>query len=521
MAPEKSNGPEASAGTSSNLPFGATRFPEELRASGEVLARAARRSGEEARDVLGSAGPPLDAAFPARLGDLYRAQAFLWAGAGIAAGERLGRTPVGLVSDGLAPSRRALVLGTVASELWSGYAVLRERARWFPRLVSEEDWGLQHRRGAGRVLDAAAALGGTLIKAGQFASTRPDLLPLAYTETLSGLQDRVPPQPWPVIQEAVSRELRRPTAEVFAGFDREPIAAASIAQVHRACLRDGREVAVKVQYPRIAGLIEADLSALESIFGAISRLEPSVRLRPILDYLRWTLPLELDFRHEARAIGDLRRALEHRADDVTIPDVVEGPSTYRILVMGFEKGVKVNDREGLVAAGMDPREVAELLIDVYADQLFRRGVFHADPHPGNLLARQGSEGPTLVLLDHGLTVRVEPDLVESLRGVILALEVGDYEGLFASLQKAGLELGPEADLDTLLGLVGVLLGNEREEADDGDLGGFGLKLGSSVGGIPVELLLVGRAVGLIDGIARHLYPDIDTIGIVARHVRES
>jgi ubiquinone biosynthesis protein len=308
--------------------------------------------------------------------------------------------------------------------------------------------------------------------------------------------------------------------EVFAEFDREPIAAASIAQVHRARLRDGREVAVKVQYPGIARLIGADLSALESIFGTVSRLEPSVRLRPILDYLRWTLPLELDFRREARAIEDLRRALRHRAGNVAVPDVVEGPGTERLLVMGLEKGVKVNDREGLVAAGMDSSEVAELLIDVYADQLFRRGVFHADPHPGNLLARQGQEGPVLVLLDHGLTVRVEQDLVESLRGVILALEEGDFEGLFASLQEAGLELGPEADLDTLLGLVGVLLGSEREEAGNGDLGGFGLKLGSSVGGIPVELLLVGRAVGLIDGIARQLDPDIDTIGIVARYMRD-
>ncbi len=406
----------------------------------------------------------------------------------------------------------------VTSDVCRAYAALRERARWFPGLVRTEDWELAHRRAAGRLLDAAEALGGTLIKAGQFASTRPDLLPLAYTETLSGLQDRVPPQPWPVIEEAVSRGIGRAVPEVFAEFDREPIAAASIAQVHRARLRDGREVAVKVQYPGVAGLIEADLLALESIFGAISRLEPSVRLRPILDYLRWTLPLELDFRREARAIEDLRHALRHRADDVAVPDVVEGPSTDRILVMGLEKGVKVNDRQGLEAAGMDPREVAELLTDVYADQLFQRGVFHADPHPGNLLVRQGSEGPTLVLLDHGLTVRVEPDLVESLRGAILALESGDFEALFGSLQKAGLELGPEADLDTLLGLVGVLLGNERVD-DDGDLGGFGLKLGSSVGGIPVELLLVGRAVGHIDSIARHLDPDIDTIGIVARSVR--
>lgn len=489
---------------------------EGLRASGEVLARAARRSGEEAWAALDAAGP-FDVAFPPRLGDLYRAQAFLWAGAGLAAGERLGRVvPPGF--DGLAAGRRGLVLGTVASELWSGYAGLRERARWFPWLVSEEDWGLQHRRGAGRVLDAAAALGGTLIKAGQFASTRPDLLPLTYTETLSDLQDRVPPQPWSVIEGAVSREIGRPLDEAFARFDREPIAAASIAQVHRARLRDGREVAVKVQYPGIAALIEADLQALESIFAAISRLEPSVRLGPILDYLRWTLPLELDFRREAWAIEELRRAVGHR-EDVAVPEVVAGLSTERLLVMGLERGVKVTDRAGLAAAGMEPREVAELLVDVYAEQLFESGVFHADPHPGNLLARRGPGGPVLALLDHGLTVRVGEGLVGALGEMILALQDGDLDRLTGALEKTGLKLGPETDLDTLLGLVGVLLGGERAQSGDADgIGGLGLKLGASVGGIPVELLLMGRAIGLIDGTVRQLHPDLDTIGIVARHV---
>jgi predicted unusual protein kinase regulating ubiquinone biosynthesis (AarF/ABC1/UbiB family) len=170
-----------------------------------------------------------------------------------------------------------------------------------PDLVGDEDWELQHRRGAGRVLDAAAALGGTLIKAAQFASARPDLLPAAYTESLSELQDRVPPQPWSVIEETVVREIGRPVSEVFQEFNPEPIAAASIAQVHRARLKDGRMVAVKVQYPGIKSLVEADLTALESIFETISRLEPSVRLQPILDYLRWTLPMELDFRREAEA----------------------------------------------------------------------------------------------------------------------------------------------------------------------------------------------------------------------------
>jgi predicted unusual protein kinase regulating ubiquinone biosynthesis (AarF/ABC1/UbiB family) len=418
------------------------------------------------------------------------------------------------------------VLGVVASDLWIGYAGLRERARWTPDLVRDEDWELQHRRGAGRVLDAAAALGGTLIKAAQFASSRPDLLPAAYVETLSELQDRVPPQPWTVIEGAISREIGRPVSEAFAEFDPEPVASASIAHVHRARLADGRRVAVKVQYPGIASLIEADLSALEGIFKAISRLEPSVNLRPILNYLRWTLPMELDFCREAEAIKDLREALGDR-EDVLVPEVVEGMNTERLLVMEYVEGVKITDRQGLVSAGLDPSRVAEQLVEVYAEQLFQRGVFHADPHPGNLFVQPGEYGPVLVLLDHGLTVTVPPDLVEAMKEAIEALTEGDFDALTGALQKAGLEISPDLDLDTLLGLVGVLFGSDQTGEENGQGAGegtglpqFGLKLGASIGHIPNDLLLVGRAIGLIDGITRQLDPDVDTIEIVARYAQE-
>ena len=479
----------------------------------EVLRRAARRSAAETREAL-DAGIA-DPAVPFRLGDLSRAQWFLWTGANLAATERAGRpAPAGGLPRGV-PSPRTLVLATLAANLYLGYTTLRERASWLPGTVRGGDWELAHRRGAGRLLDAAEALGGTLIKAGQFASSRPDLLPAAYTEELSSLQDRVPPQPAGVIEEAVARELGRPIEEVFSHFDREPVAAASIAQVHRATLRDGRSVAVKVQYPGIPGLIEADLEALGSIFDAIARLEPEVRLQPIADYLRWTLPLELDFEREARAMTGLRRALSHRAD-VVVPEVVEETTTERLLVMDFVEGVRISDREALVSAGIDPGEVAETLNDVFADGLFRRGILHADPHPGNLLVQPGPEGPRIVLLDHGLTMDLEPSFVAALTRMVGAMREGDMDALTRSLGETGLPVGPETDMETLLGVVGVLLGGGREETRP-ELGEIGRGLGASVGDLPPRLLLVGRAIGLLDGITRTLDPDLDVLKIVARY----
>ena len=190
---------------------------------------------------------------------------------------------------------------------------------------------------------------------------------------------------------------------------------------------------------------------------------------------------------------------------------------------------KVTDRERLITAGVDPRRVAELLIEVYAEQLFQRDVFHADPHPGNLFVQSGQNGPVLVLLDHGLTVSVPPELVAAMKEAIEALSEGDFEALTAALQKAGLDLDPSLELETLLELVGVLLGGDRgdevagEEADGekGDLGQFGLKLGASIGHVPNDLLLVGRAIGLTDGITRQLDPDLDTTSIVARYAQDA
>src|SRR5438876_10500571 len=291
---------------------------------------------------------------------------------------------------------RTAVLATVTTDISVGYIALRERARLLPNLIGPKDWELQHQRGANRVLDTAATLGGALIKACQFASTRPDLLPAAYIRTLSRLQDRMPAHKWPEMEAAITRELGRRPQEVFAEIEHKPIAAASIAQVHRARLRDGREVAVKIQYPEIAKLVATDMTVMERIIPAIANITPTIRLQPILDFLKGTLPLELDFRHEATAMADLRTALQHRTDAV-VPVPIEELSTERLLVMEFIDGIKITDRQALEKANISPQVVARLLNDLYAEQMLRLGVSHAYSHSVNLLSRSG---PRWALLEH-------------------------------------------------------------------------------------------------------------------------
>ena len=475
-----------------------------------VLDQAVRHAIEETWAVFTNGTTPNPALFLARLTDLARSNAFLWTEAGLSVQEHATRVvPVGQSLS------RSLVMATVAADIFVGYTTLGERAKWLPALVKPRDWELQHQRSANRILETAISLGGALIKACQFASTRPDLLPAVYIRTLAPLQDRMPPRSWSEIEKAITRELGQRPTDVFAEIEREPVAAASIAQVHRARLHDGREVAVKVQYPDIENLVATDLAVLEQIVKAIARLAPAIQLQPIVDYLNETLPLELDFTHEAESMTSLRTALAHRADAL-VPAVMPDLSTEHLIVMEYIHGIKITDREALEQAGISPHEVAWLLNDLYADQMLHLGILHADPHPGNLLVQPG---PRLVLLDHGLTVSLAPSLVDSLRQLVQALTSGDFGGVSGALAEAGLRLDGEVDITTLLNLVGVLLGKDQpgESGEDVDAVDVGMQIGKSIGTIPTNLLLVGRTLGLLDGITKQLDPGMDTLEIVAHY----
>jgi ubiquinone biosynthesis protein len=462
----------------------------------------------DTQSALAEGAPLADpVALGARVSDLARSTSLLALEANLRTLEQYSRA----THIGRRPAR-ALAFTALTSDILSGYLMLDRRARLWGRLTTPQDWAWQHERSAARVRVAAARMRGTLIKALQFASTRPDILPDAYTSAFATLQDHVPAYPWPAIRAAIRRELGRAPEEVFARIERRPIASASIAQVHRAWLKDGRVVAVKVQYPDIASIMTTDLVILQYIVRAVAGLVPQVQLQPILDHLKETLPLELDFQREAAAITGLRAALAHR-DDVLIPEAIPELSTARLLVTEFAEGIKITDIAALEAAGIAPEALARQLNDVYAEQIFKLGWLHADPHPGNLMAQaRPGKTPRLVLLDHGLTVQLKPELVASLREMVTALLNGDFERLSSALTNAGVRLDDSMDVGALLQLVGVLMGNARESASASEVG---KRLGKSIGHIPTDLILVGRALGLLDGVTKQLAPHLSALEVIA------
>ena len=213
-------------------------------------------------------------------------------------------------------------------------------------------------------------------------------------------------------------------------------------------------------------------------------------------------------------MASLRAALAHRSD-VIVPASFPELSTKRLLVMEYIEGIKITDREALERAGISPHDVARLLNYLYADQMLHLGILHADPHPGNLLVQPG---PRLVLLDHGLTVPLAPSLVTSLKKLAQALARGDFAGVYEALGDAGLRFEGEVDITTLLNLAGVLLGQEPgETGEDVDAVGAGMQFVKSIGGLPTDLLMVGRALSLLDGITKQLDPDMDIVELAARY----
>jgi ubiquinone biosynthesis protein len=290
-----------------------------------------------------------------------------------------------------------------------------------------------HQRNAERLAEGFMRLRGVFIKMGQVLSVIGTFLPPAYLEALARLQDKVPSRPFHEIEGRLREAFGEDPLARFARFDREPIAAASLAQVHRARTLDDRDVAVKVLYPNIEQIIRSDLAVMRSLLPVIRRLTPVSRVERVLDQLTAMLAHETDYRNERQNIEKMR-AMFSGKENVVVPDVIEELTRGGVLTLSFEEGSKITDVEAQRACGIDPEAVARILVECYFAMLFDHGVFHADPHPGNFLVRQG---PTLVILDYGAVESVTPALREGMKVVVLGVLTRNDDEVLRGLELMG------------------------------------------------------------------------------------
>lgn len=335
---------------------------------------------------------------------------------------------------------RSLYAGFIGARIILGYKMLSRRQGSMAPEEYERKIRERHARAAEQIYSAVLSMQGLMIKIGQTIGSRPDLFPEEYVRMLSRLQDRVPPRPLKEMRPHIERQLGCRIEDAFREFDPEPVAAASLAQVYRGRLKDGRDVAIKVIYPNMERLVRTDLRLLRMIIWLESRFF-HFPLQPVYRELSENIPREVDMLNEAQNMQEIASNLAHRPD-VVIPDVIEELTAKRVLTMQYIDGVKITDVEGMRAAGIDAEKLFRLLTDVYFEQILRRGHFHADPHPGNLLALPGNR---LAILDFGLAKRFTPQFREAFKRTTRAMFDGDNEGMVEGMRAQGFKLKNNAD----------------------------------------------------------------------------
>jgi len=374
-----------------------------------------------------------------------------------------------------------------------------------------------------RLRMALEELGPTYIKLGQVLSTRPDLIPVEFIEELSKLQDSVPPFPFADAENIIQRELGAPSSEVFDHIEVEPVASASIGQVHRSRLKNGEEVAVKVQRPGIRAVIEVDLEIMLHLATLAERHVVELALhRPvkIVEEFARTLEKEIDFRIEAAHIDRIAQGF---LDDPTvyIPTVFKEVSTSCILTTEYVEGIKISHIDQLDAAGYDRRLLCSRGADIILKQVFQHGFFHADPHPGNIFALPGN---VICLLDFGMVGVVDRQtremFVELVDGVVRRNEARTAQVL---LQLTSWEQQPdlrqlERELSDFMGRhlyrplkdieVGKLLQDLLEIATR-----FQLRL-------PPDIFLMLKAISTVETVGRMLDPEFDMIAKAAPFIEQ-
>jgi len=364
-------------------------------------------------------------------------------------------------------------------------------------------------------------LGPTYIKLGQLLSTRPDIVPQAYAQALSRLQDRCEPLPFEQIEQVLAEELGLVASRALR-VDREPLATASMSQVHRASLEDGREIVLKVQRPGLREQVLSDLEALEDVAALLrERTDFCTRygIDLLFDEFRKSLVRELDFRQEAMHLLTISANLRE-IEEIVLPQPIIGYTTSRVLAMEFIPGTKVTELSRLERREVGGEQLIDALFRAYLKQILRDGLFHADPHPGNIFL----VGDRIALIDLGMVARLSPGLQERLLQMLLAVSDNQSDEAAKALLAMG-ESGEDADIPGFHRAVADLLAQHHEMSfEQPQVGRAVLMLLKAAGDnrirLPVELAMIGKTLLNLDQIAHVLAPHFDPNAAIRRHAAD-
>lgn len=369
-----------------------------------------------------------------------------------------------------------------------------------------------------RLRMAFTDLGPSFIKLAQLLSSRPDLITTRYADEFKKLQDEVPPFPVNEAKKTIEEELKLPVGKILSHFDESPIAAASIAQVHRATLFDGSDVVVKIQRPDIRAQIETDINILSYIARLLDKYLPESRFfNPIgiVEEFSRTVRKELNFVEEARSCIKFRKNFENRPE-IYFPKIHSELVTEKVLVMERVDGVRIDNIAAIDSLGLDRKKIAKAGIDAYFKQILEDGFFHADPHPGNILVMPSG---IIAFLDFGIVGRVSDELKETMANTFIALIEKDFDRLIDQYVELGI-VPEHIDLESfkrefkadIVDILEPLYGLTLQEINFAQyldtITHLAIKHNLR---IPSDLLLINKAMLILDNLGRQLDPGFDFI----------
>ena len=392
-------------------------------------------------------------------------------------------------------------------------------------LLEEDNAAPETAKGAESLADDLERLGPTFVKLGQLLSTRADLLPPAYLEALARLQDKVGPFSFAEVEKIVESELCVRISKAFAHFESKPMASASLGQVHRATLRDGREVVVKVQRPDIRAQMIQDFDALEEVAGFLdARTEMGRRYEfsPIVTELRQSILHELDYREEASNLRTFAANLRE-FPDIVVPAAIEDYTTSRVLTMEYVRGRNITSLGPLGLMEINGSRLATQVFRAYLQQILVDGFFHADPHPGNILLTE-EETPHVAIIDLGMVGRVTSGFQDDLLRMLLAISEGRAEDVVATVIRMGEDKGGFDERDFRRRISALVVRHTDASLNKIDAGAVVLEITRIAADcdfrLPAEFTMIAKTLLNLDRAVYTLDRDFDPNATIRRYATE-